>query len=166
MRCACPMGLGGRHCEAPISEEGSFCGSYHCLNGGGCVTTSFTRDDGTIENDYHCDCTNAGVDSGTRFGGAFCQYPASDFCTDENNVEETLQGHLFCVNKGTCKSDAATGCNCPNGFSGFKCDFRDLPAVTDNANDGNTTRPVDEFVECGDHQCFTAEPVKLVWSMA
>jgi hypothetical protein len=152
MRCICPTGFGGQYCQAPIAKEGLSCGSYHCLNGGICVETSFlTQDqDGTVQTDYHCDCSNAGADLGTRFGGRFCQYEASEFCTDEDDMEESLQGHLFCVNDGTCRPDVSEGCKCPEGYSGFKCDFRKTPMKTVTSDRVEEPTPV----PCGGLYCF------------
>ena len=44
----------------------------------------------------------------------------------------TTNGQLFCVNDGVCHSDtSALGCECPSGFHGPICEFKDSTTVDD-----------------------------------
>jgi len=108
-RCECPEGFAGRYCEIETIP----CGDNVCYNGGSCLER--VVDGATV---YHCDCTSSYTDT-ESYAGRFCQYPATSFCTKSGG----LNGHLFCVNDGLCKDDPYQGCDCPDGFTGFSCEF-------------------------------------------
>jgi hypothetical protein len=100
--CVCPDGYYGHNCEV----QGKKCGNAHCFNGGSCVEMPTKNNvTGSVfvaeEATGYCDCTTAG-DESKLFGGRFCQSEATAYCSkfvDHN-------GKSFCVNGGTCRSDA------------------------------------------------------------
>jgi hypothetical protein len=143
LRCLCPPNFGGPLCESTAEPCGE---DDFCYHGGSCVETTISSGGGgTRTTDYHCDCTTAGDGDGNLFAGQFCQFVSSDICssTDEN---------LFCVNGGTCDDqDARTGCYCPHGFDGFKCDI--LLGIGGNTGD-DAADDSDEVDLCGDVYCF------------
>eukprot|EP00934_Nitzschia_sp_Nitz4_P001059 Nitzschia sp. Nitz4//scaffold165_size50357//21867//26251//NITZ4_007022-RA/size50357-exonerate_est2genome-gene-0.36-mRNA-1//-1//CDS//3329538135//1059//frame0 len=135
MRCICPGNFGGLLCDLEADE----CGDDHCYNGGVCVTTTVTTG-GTSETTYHCDCTTATTSEGNRYGGQYCQLPATASCSEDNDS-------LFCVNGGTCKSNPLEGCDCPAGFAGTKCEY-----VVEEADTSGDDTQVSE--SCGGINCF------------
>jgi hypothetical protein len=142
-RCDCPEGYGGPLCEM----EALPCGDMECYHGGTCVQRIV--DDTLL---YNCNCSSSSNNE-LSYAGLYCEYPATSYCT--KNVG--LNGHLFCVNNGTCRSDPYTGCDCPQGYTGFSCEFHEtsdteakgrnfgdnsngnneVNALTNNDNDGN-----------------------------
>lgn len=75
--CTCPERYRGQQCE----YDSQPCGDHLCFHGTTCNADLKT-----------CNCTASGK-AGTGFAGQFCQYVATDFCSD---------GKKFCVNGGTC----------------------------------------------------------------
>ena len=146
-RCLCKDGYGGPLCEAS-SED---CGGDACYHGGTCVETVITdTESGTSIKEFHCDCTTAG-DRNNLYAGYYCQHPSTTFCSD---VDE----NLFCTNKGTCKDDPLEGCDCPEGWTGFKCDYLDgnYFAEDDDDDDDYDDDDDDAYAAelCGDVYCF------------
>jgi len=136
MQCLCTNDFGGPLCEAS-SED---CGGDACYHGGTCVETEFTNSDGVTTQEFHCDCiTAAGGDN--VYAGKYCQYPSTKFCSDTDD-------NLFCTNGGTCSSDPLKGCDCPAGYKGFKCEYRDESHFDDEDDDGLGAE------KCGDVYCF------------
>lgn len=88
--CLCTEDKSGQYCEKDRQQ----CGEDHCLNGGTCVTIE--QDEGTVSE--HCDCTTAYTGS-EAYAGEFCQHKAASFCS----AEADHNGHLFCVNGGSCR---------------------------------------------------------------
>lgn len=123
MYCSCPDGFDGPYCE--IKKDS--CGQNHCFHGGRCIERSV---DGEVL--HHCDCTEANKLGDTSYAGRFCQYEATSYCTKSSG----LQGHLFCVNNGTCKSDPYDGCSCQKGFTGFSCEYVTSAHVIGGPDDG------------------------------
>ena len=112
--CDCPKEYYGATCET----KSTVCGNRHCFNGGQCKTTKLSN--GTMT--HNCDCT-AGKQANKAFAGRYCQYDSTMFC-DGGQTKEN--GQLFCSNGGTCKSGAShTGCDCPSGYHGPICEFKD-----------------------------------------
>jgi len=120
MHCSCPDKFGGDFCEIPLQP----CGDGYCYNGGTCKQRGVNN-----EIIYHCDCSTANTDD-ADYAGRFCQFKATSYCTKSAG----LNGHLFCVNGGTCLSDPHKGCSCVDGFMGFSCEF-----VSSEYVDANTT---------------------------
>jgi hypothetical protein len=118
MHCQCDAGYGGPYCEKLAAD----CGIHKCYNGATCVTDVET-------NLLHCDCTMATTDQ-VYYAGQFCQFESTDYCGEHPEA-----GDLFCVNHGTCRTDAAySGCDCPAGFDGFACEFQ----IGQGGNGGGT----------------------------
>lgn len=87
------------------------------MHGSVCVHSSdFGNDEGN-EGDY-CDCSTAD-DEDMSYAGRYCQYEATSYCSKNPGINH----HLFCVNGGTCKKNVYEGCDCPDGFAGFNCDY-------------------------------------------
>ena len=107
--CECPAEFDGKYCEIPKEK----CGSGHCFHDATCLER--VVDGVTLHN---CECP---VDQDVAYAGRFCQYQATSYCTRDVG----LNGHLFCVNDGICRSDPYDGCKCPPGFSGFSCELVD-----------------------------------------
>lgn len=106
--CECDQGFGGKHCES----MGEDCGEFTCLNGGRC-----TDDDGNPMYD-RCNCLYAYDEAtDTYYDGRFCQYGSTSVCYADD-VDQ-----YFCMNDGQCQTDYLQGCICPDGFSGFSCEF-------------------------------------------
>jgi hypothetical protein len=141
MYCDCPENYDGPLCE--ILKEP--CGDdFHCFHGGHCVARQVNE-----EWIHHCDCSLAGTGA-TSYAGRYCQYEATSYCTKD----EGLNGHLFCVNHGTCADDPYQGCDCLPGFTGFSCEFvssfvfDDFTAVPiDAEEDDEFSNIADEFTE-------------------
>ena len=89
--CLCPERYNGQQCEFDSQP----CGDHLCFHGSTCNTADLT-----------CDCAASGK-AGIGFAGQFCQYPATDFCSD---------GKKFCVNGGNCTIE--------NGYVGCYCRLR------------------------------------------
>lgn len=146
MRCVCPTGYGGPLCQS-ISEE---CGDNFCFHGGTCVITTTTIH-GDSKTEYHCDCTSATDRSGNRFAGDYCQEVSTSFC-DANDAS------LFCTNGGRCNSsgDPAKPCECPDGFSGHKCEYDTRPSTQEYFNNGvdEGEDDGDSSVPCGEIFCL------------
>jgi hypothetical protein len=118
--CKCEAGFHGFYCEissGACGNEGELC--FHdskCIQS---VVNGKTL--------HHCDCRDATTETAS-YAGRYCQYKATSYC-DKGDGE--LNGHLFCVNGGTCQEDAYLGCICPEGFRGFSCEYY----VGDDSND-------------------------------
>ena len=144
-RCLCKDGYGGPLCEAS-SED---CGGDACYHGGTCVETVITdTESGTSIKEFHCDCTTAG-DGNNLYAGYYCQHPSTTFCSD---VDE----NLFCTNKGTCKGDPLEGCDCPEGWTGFKCDYLDGNYFAEDDDD-------DDDYDDDDDDAYAAELCGVVY---
>merc|ERR1712130_702652 len=130
-RCVCPEGWGGVACEIRKVE----CGDHHCFHGSTCV--ALEKPDGSVK--HHCDCSTAGV-AVSAYAGRFCQYGATSYC----DPAQDHNGQQFCVNGGTCRDDPSEGCQCPQGYSGFKCEFRheDTSVTTPPPPSRPNSRPV------------------------
>ena len=126
--CACDEGYAGEHCE----KEYVKCGPrHHCFHGASCLT---------VHNDFKCLCATAEE----MVAGEYCQYVATDHCNHPNPPSLTdyepanamnFDGDAFCVNEGTCvEVDGVFFCECPDGFTGKRCDERVLA-------DGETEAP-------------------------
>lgn len=114
--CECEPGTFGTDCEI----KGDKCGDHHCFHGGTCIKRRNAG--GGVSN--FCDCTT-GERDGKAFAGQYCQYSSSHFC----DKGDTPNGQQFCVNGGSCKSDGShLGCDCPDGFHGPICEFKDSPS--------------------------------------
>ncbi|KAL7567792.1 hypothetical protein ACA910_000544 [Epithemia clementina (nom. ined.)] len=109
--CRCQQGWYGQHCEIPSQP----CGEDMCFHGAKCTESSVN---GQIM--HHCDCrfSNQGSFS---YAGRFCQYEATVYC--DKGQGSNVNGHLFCVNNGTCQEDSYLGCVCPDGYRGFSCEY-------------------------------------------
>lgn len=86
--CVCPPGYGGLTCQITTSV----CMSYlnqdrYCRNAAPCVIH---------QGHNECDCTNAHDIS--AFGGIECDYPATEYCTDDSSISRSS----FCTNGGSC----------------------------------------------------------------
>jgi EGF-like domain len=92
--CTCPEDKIGYQCEIDAEPCGS---DYHCMHGGTC--SPVRQPDGTVKE--YCDCTTA-VQGGVHYAGRFCQNEATSTCTAD---EDEHNGHMFCVNGGTCRKD-------------------------------------------------------------
>lgn len=91
--CVCPTGYYGLLCEM----KGKPCGDSHCHNGGTCVETD--QPDGSIRE--YCDCSTAKSSDGrVSYAGEYCEHEATTTCSNDH-----INGHQFCVNGGTCKSE-------------------------------------------------------------
>ena len=132
--CRCKPGWYGQFCEVPSDS----CGDQTCFYGSKCTESSVNG----IPL-YHCDCRFSNKGS-VSFAGRFCQYEATMYCNEgEGNG---VNGDLFCVNNGTCQTDASLGCVCPDGYRGFSCEYyvqEDLPSGH------NATKPFDPVEETG-----------------
>jgi hypothetical protein len=157
MYCQCPDTWDGPTCK--ISRVA--CGEHHCFHGAECLAR--TEGGKTV---HRCDCATASDDDSSLYSGQYCQYPATSRCPAEDDVRDSAA--IFCVNNGTCRSNAYEGCDCKEGFTGFSCEFRtaastDVQVVTSshkNATSGgvqvieesdNFGRPVvdsEEVVAC------------------
>jgi hypothetical protein len=115
MYCECTDTWDGPTCDV----EKVACGSQHCFNGGTCLTKTDYGDMNDPTMLHHCDCSTAD-NADESYAGRFCQYKATEYCTKDPG----LNGELFCVNHGTCRSNAFEGCDCPNGYTGFSCEFK------------------------------------------
>jgi hypothetical protein len=85
--CVCPPGYGGLSCQITTSV----CFVYlnqdrYCRNAAPCVTRGGA----------HCNCDHA-HDIGA-FGGIECEYPATEYCTDDGSISWAA----FCTNGGDC----------------------------------------------------------------
>ena len=110
--CECKNGAGGKYCK----EKGEDCGSFTCLNGGKCEDQNGNPMVG------RCNCLDAYDEAtGTYYDGRFCQYPSTSVCLEDDSAGE----YYFCMNDGICSSNPSeVGCDCPDGFAGFSCEFK------------------------------------------
>ena len=121
--CLCREGYDGELCQRKIES----CGEGQCLWGAQCIEKVGT--DGSPH--YHCDCATAEVD----VAGQYCQYEKTALC----GVSEFDGKNMFCTNGGTCKPDNIyEGCDCPEGFSGFECQYQ-THALLSSAGSSSTT---------------------------
>jgi hypothetical protein len=160
--CECPSGWTGDHCEEPktydptddnvdnvggvIDSVGPPCGSTRCYNGGTCVETEVIRD-GETELLTHCDCSTA-FDDKHLYAGDSCQFRSTDICIVTGNAD-SLRGSIFCTNHGTCNGDNVhLGCDCPDGFTGFACEF-EFSGNSVEEEDDDSDGPDDSWDICG-----------------
>jgi biopolymer transport protein ExbD len=96
--CVCPPGYGGLTCQMTTSV----CFVYlqqdrYCRNAAPCrssvTTTTTTRGQPTS---HYCYCNNAHTIG--AFGGIECEYPATEYCTDDGSISWSA----FCTNGGDC----------------------------------------------------------------
>ena len=119
--CECANGYYGLQCEVQSSK----CGDHHCFHGGECITVTQGS-----QRMHYCDCTKT-VGKGIAYAGEFCQYESDNYC----DKQQTANGQLFCVNDGVCHSDGSQlGCECPLGFHGPICEFKDAVQVNEYEN--------------------------------
>jgi hypothetical protein len=102
-----------------------------CYHGATCVEDILS--DGILV--QHCDCRTARSKEGQHYAGLYCQFEETASCSTSHNIEQSL----FCVNNGECKEDGVLGCECPEGFLGFSCEF---------IESGSTGLPTDDVPDC------------------
>lgn len=90
---------------------------HHCDNGSVCVPNPVD------ENNYYCDCDEAGDDT-HAFEGLYCEHKSTVVCSSQHHKRPTS----FCTNGGTCtkkgsKHNGHFACDCPHGFKGAYCQF-------------------------------------------
>lgn len=152
--CSCPPGWEGDHCELPktkVSEPGgedggTLCGDTRCYNGGTCVETEVMQPEGDVQFLAHCDCSTA-FDKKFLYAGESCQFPSTQLCTAKRDGA-SLRGTIFCTNHGTCKDNVMLGCDCPDGFNGFACEFERQGDVENDGKDDDGGN--DDWEICGD----------------
>jgi len=148
--CQCLPGWTGSNCEIEVegeehAEHGEECGEGYCYHGGNCVTTRISKPDGSVSEEFHCDCANAITDT-DLYAGESCEHKSTAFCS-HSQVEGSLEGILFCVNGGRCSENPLEGCECPPSWTGFSCQFeKEAQDVQDSLDD--TTG--DNLEDCGD----------------
>mmetsp|Transcript_29500 Transcript_29500/g.63906 ORF Transcript_29500/g.63906 Transcript_29500/m.63906 type:complete len:615 (-) Transcript_29500:236-2080(-) len=119
--CSCPEGYYGIDCSMKIKKCGPDADPDHvCANDGECVPVG-TKDDGGTK--WGCDC------KGGTWAGQHCENPASQICVISGDPIEAGNKGAFCTNGGTCvqlsdKKDFQAGCDCPVGFNGKKCQYK------------------------------------------
>ena len=149
MYCQCTDAWDGPTCTI----EKVVCGDQHCFHGGTCQTRSENVGTSNPSVKHHCDCTTAD-NTDASYAGRFCQYKANTYCTKDPG----LNGELFCVNHGVCRTNAHEGCDCPYGYEGFSCEFKtsfstneDNVLVVDESGELTAGRPVldpEESADC------------------
>ena len=95
--CLCPPSYTGLTCSeptSPLNECYHYGGNHRCRGGGFCrpLSTSTYDLETMKENVWKCDCLVA--DRVSRFAGAMCREPSTEYCDAE--------GDVFCTNGGTC----------------------------------------------------------------
>jgi hypothetical protein len=96
--CQCKPGYTGIDCSHTVEScnssnaEGSL---FKCFHDAECVVG---LPDQLGNEQYHCDCTTTKHHQSKKYAGPFCQYEEAERCTAD--------GSVFCVNGGTCKTDA------------------------------------------------------------
>lgn len=157
--CQCPDHYTGAFCE--LKKEP--CGNDYCLHGGTCVDRFVN---GEVK--FSCDCSEAG-DGIDSYGGRYCQFKAERYCPNASDAD----GPFFCTNGGFCKDASHKGCSCPEGFSGFSCEFVSGPIPVEGdegAGDGNPEPPLmptdpSEYTSCNlvcENEGFCRKGVKDV----
>jgi len=126
--CECKHPWHGQFCEV-ASEQ---CGDNQCFHGSKCVEAQVNGN--TL---HHCDCRFANTEE-KSYAGQYCQYEATQYC---DKGAGDINGHLFCVNGGTCQSDSYLGCICPEDYRGFSCEYY----VDENAEDNPHAPPTDHI---------------------
>jgi len=182
--CICRTGFSGAHCEylnidpaaagndddedgnadsdtSTEEPEVNQCDdSTYCRNGGTCVVTSVNHD-GDVRRISHCDCSTTATAS-TIFAGPHCEYAATTYCTDPfdgegSNAENVviLASAVFCVQGGTCRENVFEGCDCPAGWTGFRCEFPiDIQNSVEDGDSNNADDDDPAPVECGGMACY------------
>jgi hypothetical protein len=100
--CLCPERYHGQQCEYDSQQ----CGDHLCFHGTTCNIGDLT-----------CNCASSSK-PGIGYAGEFCQYTATDFCSD---------GKKFCVNGGNCVEE--------NGYVGrsYNCTHLSLRHKSSNS---------------------------------
>ena len=128
--CECSSAWTGFHCEFPVGtaagedyddevqvDQFELCGDSICYYGGTCNTLTVNG-----KEKKECDCSTATTET-MAYAGASCEFKATKFCGDPD-PETGVDGLFFCVNGGECNDeDPYSGCSCPTGYEGLKCDF-------------------------------------------
>ncbi len=162
--CVCRSGWVGDNCEQQLQEindptdgdaadgngdgihSGPVCGGTRCYNGGTCVATEVLHSNGEKEVLTHCDCSTA-FDENHLYAGESCQFSSTQLCTVMGD-SESLRGTIFCTNHGICNDNVHLGCDCPDGFTGFACEYeRHGDSEEDDNDDGDG--PDDNWEICG-----------------
>ena len=98
--CLCTPSYTGLTCEKPIDSMNEcyhYEGNHRCKGGGFCVPLyTKTYDLEIMEKQiWKCDCLVA--DRVSKFAGAMCREPSTEYCDQE--------GKSFCTNGGTCENN-------------------------------------------------------------
>jgi len=155
--CDCRDGFEGRFCQFKMGlgqidddkddddgydQEFELCGdNLICFNGGKCVTTIDSDEDGETFEVRTCDCdsTSNGVDF---FAGSSCEYMATSFCPVSAKAS-------FCVNGGKCQESDVCDCELP--WKGNRCEFpvdaKD-PHRYHSESSSNRANDYDPLTEC------------------
>lgn len=149
MYCSCPSTHDGPLCEI----ERTPCGENFCYYGSQCK-----EDNVEGKTFHHCDCSKTSMPG--FFAGRFCQYKATQYCTNDPG----LNGNLFCVNKGTCRTNPYEGCDCPTGYVGFSCEFHSEDPLDSELLDQSQNENEKKDVTCGEGQILCPNGNKCVKS--
>jgi hypothetical protein len=148
MYCSCPDTHDGPLCEIERAQ----CGENFCYYGSECKE-EFTEG----KTFHHCDCTKTSTPG--FFAGRFCQYKATEYCSNDPG----LNGHLFCVNQGTCRANPYEGCDCPTGYVGFSCEFHsEDPVDSDIISVVQKEKDEEKEVSCEGGQLLCSNGSKCV----
>lgn len=139
--CQCRPPYTGDNCttivvSCPEADEPSDTDATECYNGGKCE--EYDDENGRIG--IRCNCQSAAGDSSV-FTGKQCEYPAKVVCEQDR----PFSSYAFCVNGGTCKKTVDpghphAGCDCPSGFVGRHCQFREGDPNPDEVHYVNTNK--------------------------
>jgi len=134
--CRCQEGYYGMNCE----KKHKTCGgpkfsnndSNYCHHGSTCIDVSELRnfDQGQVA----CDCSagNALFEN-VAFAGKYCNIQSTSICSSNF---DSLNGHQFCANYGTCNQEGQGiySCSCADGYRGDHCEYapgQPMPAPED-----------------------------------